>query len=97
MGFDISVADIRCVNVEKRSHDLVSVELHENIRETLSLLLVVTIKGIDRLRNEWHDDMQVLFIGVFPLAEISVDHLENIWVVKFFENLEFSIFVSLIL
>ena len=34
---------------------------------------------------------------ILSLAEVGMNHLQDVWVVKFPENLEFSVFVALVL
>ena len=68
LGFDVAMTDAECVDVGKCSEHLVGVEFDEEDWNTLLHFDVVLHNAVHSLRNVVHDDVQVHFIRLRPLA-----------------------------
>lgn len=66
------------MDIDKRSHDLVSVELDQNYGQKDFLFNILSVHGVDSLGEVWHDDMKVGLIRIIPSAEVSVGYFEYV-------------------
>ena len=63
------------MNVQKRSHYLVGVELYKNIGQVLSLFNVVSVERVNSFRDIGHDHVKVLLIGLYKILMIKKTHV----------------------
>ena len=78
MRFDVSVTNSNHMDIDKRSHDLISVKLDQNYRQKDFLFNILSVHGVDSLREVWHDYMKVGFIRILPSAKVSVGYFKNV-------------------
>lgn len=78
MRFDVSVTNSNHMDIDKRSHDLVSVKLDQNYRQKYFLFNILSVHGVDSLGEVWHDNMKVGLIRILPSAKVSVGYFENV-------------------
>jgi len=78
MRFDVSVTNSNHMDIDKRSHDLVSVELDQNYGQKDFLFDILSVHWVDSLGKVWHDDMKIGLIRIFPSAEVSVGYFEYV-------------------
>jgi len=95
--FYISVADAYSVDVRNRSEHLLCIELHEDVWKALPSLNILSIQRVYGFWDVLHHHMQIYLISVLSLREIRVLQLKNIRMIQFFEDLQLSVLVSLIL
>ena len=78
MRFDVSVTNSNHMDIDKRSHDLISVKLDQNYRQKYFLFNILSVHGVDSLGEVWHDDMKVGLIRILPSAKVSVGYFKNV-------------------
>jgi hypothetical protein len=91
------MANTHCVNVGYRPDELVSIDFYEDGRDHLLHLHVLFHNTIEGVRNEVHDHVQVHFIWFFTICVEELPHLDTVRVMKSFQDLKFTVLISLVL
>lgn len=97
LGLDVSVANSESMNVGNRPHQLVSIELDDQVRNHLLHFDVVLHDFVNRFGDEVHHHIQILLIRLVSVCVKILFHLNTEGVVEHFEDLELSVFVALVL
>ena len=97
LGLDVSMADSFCVNVRNATEHLVWVKLYEQIWYHLFHLEVLFHYSIAGVGNVVHYHIQIDLLGFVSICVKRLPHFDAVRVVKHFQNLQFSILVSLVL
>lgn len=97
LRFDVSVANTESVDISKRSEGLVSVQLNQDHGHLLLLLVIMLENPEDSFRHVIHHDVKINFIRFVPLSIKSMTKVDNIGMVQFLHDLQFSVFVPFVL
>ena len=97
LGLDVSMADTFGVNVRNATEHLVWVKLNEQIWYHLFHLEVLFHYPITGVRYVVHYYIQIDLLGFVTVGVERLPHFDAVRVVKHFQNLQFSILVSLVL
>ena len=85
------------MEVVKRAERLIHIELDEEDGNLLLHFGVLLEDAVHGLRHVVHDDIQVNFILLFALRVEGMPQSNHVGVEEFAHNLQFSVFVSLVL
>lgn len=85
------------VEVSESSQKLIGVQLHEDEWNSLFHFVVMFNDSMNCFRDVVHNHIQVNFIGFVTLSEKSMSKSYDVGVIKFTNDLDFTVFVSLIL
>jgi len=97
LGLDVPVTNIFSVDIGDRSHQLIGVNLYNQIWYFLLGLQVRLHDLVSCIWNVVHDDIEIHFIGFVTIRVETLSHFHTIWMVKHLQNCQLSIFVSLVL
>lgn len=97
LGLDVSVAYANRMYVSKGPYQLVSVELDQEGRHHLLHLEKVFHHSVQGVRDVVHDNVQIHLIWFVAIGVKRLSHFYAIGVVQGFQNLEFPIFITLVL
>ena len=97
LRFYVTVADALGVDVRNRAQELVGVELDQEVRDHLLHLQVLLHHAVGRIRNVVHHHVQIHFVWLVTVRVERLPHLDAVGVVQHLEDLQLSVFVSLIL
>lgn len=97
LGLDVPVAVAERVDVGEGAEALIGVEFDEEDGHWLLHLVVVFEHAIDRLGDVVHHDVKVDFVLLVALRVECVLESDYVRVLEFFHDLQFAIFVPLVL
>ena len=97
LGLDVSMADTFGVNVRNATEHLVRVKLDEQIWYHLFHLEVLFHYSVTGVGYVVHYHIQIDLLGLVSICVERLPHFDAVRVVKHFQNLQFSVLVSLVL
>lgn len=97
LGLDVSVAYANRMYVSKGPYQLVSVQLDQEGRHHLLHLEKVFHHSVQGVWDVVHDNVQIHLIWFVAIGVKRLSHFYAIGVVQGFQNLEFPIFITLVL
>ena len=97
LWFDIPVTNTHLVDVSQRSEGLICIKFDEQVRHRLLHLVIVLQNPVYCLWHVVHYHIQIDLLGLVSICVERLPHFDAVRVVKHFQNLQFSVLVSLVL
>jgi hypothetical protein len=84
LRFNISMTNTFCMNVCNRSHQLVWIQLYDQVWHHLLHFKVLFHYSVGCIRNIIHYNIQIHFIWFISICVETLSHFNAIWVMKHF-------------
>ena len=97
LGFNVSVAYTHGVYVGDWSEKLVTIKFNVHIRHILLLFHIIFHDLVQSVRDVFHNNIKVHLIDCVSICVKIMLHFYAKWVLKYFQNLQLTIFIPLIL
>ena len=97
LWLDISVTNALGVNICNGSHQLVGIQLDNQVWDLLLHFEILFHYSIGSVGNEVHDYIKIDFLGLISIGVEALSHFDAVWVMEHLQNSKFTIFVSLVL
>lgn len=85
------------VNIGNRSHQLVGVQLHDEIRHLLLHFEVLFHYSVGSVGNEVHYYVEIDLLRLVSISIEALSHFDAVWMMEHLENCKLTIFIPLVL
>ena len=97
LWLDVSVANTLSMDIGDRSHELIRVELHDQIRNFLLHFVELLHHSIGSVRDIVHHHIEVNFIRLISICVEALSHFNAVGVMQHLQNGKLSVLVSFVL